>query len=287
MTIAVSYTSPELQVAAKRLSVQLGVAILGDNESLLNNDNLDNSDTRKFILELTPQRLQLKMHGAQKLNPIYVDFLHGKAAHRRLYGGGKGQLIAKACAIKSAYRPIVIDATAGLGRDAFTLACLGCKVLMLERSPIIAALLEDGLQRLRQDQELAQTIDLQLKIVDALDYLKLLEGGSVLSEGEDGSDNEDPFAFSDVIFIDPMYPARQQTALAKKEMRILAELLGQDQDIQPLLQVAKKCAKKRVVIKRPRLLPQIVEEKPDIVYQGRSTRFDVYQTSIYKAENDL
>ncbi len=64
-------------------------------------------------------------------------------AHRRKFGGGRGEAVAKAVGIKGDYLPDV-DATAGLGRDAFVLASVGCRVRMLERNPVVAALLDDG-----------------------------------------------------------------------------------------------------------------------------------------------
>jgi hypothetical protein len=54
-------------------------------------------------------------------------------AHRRKFGGGRGEAVAKAVGIKGDYLPDVVDATAGLGRDAFVLASVGCRVRMLER----------------------------------------------------------------------------------------------------------------------------------------------------------
>ena len=88
--------------------------------------------------------------------PLKVDFTAGKVAHRRQFGGGRGQLVAKACGLSGGITPSVVDATAGLGRDAFVLASLGAEVLMIERVPAIAALLEDGLTRARQHPETAE-----------------------------------------------------------------------------------------------------------------------------------
>ncbi len=59
--------------------------------------------------------------------PLSVDFVAGKAAHRRRFGGGRGQLVAKACGLSKGVTPCIVDATAGLGRDAFVLASLGAR----------------------------------------------------------------------------------------------------------------------------------------------------------------
>ncbi|HAD42901.1 MAG TPA: 16S rRNA (guanine(1516)-N(2))-methyltransferase, partial [Plesiomonas shigelloides] len=79
-----------------------------------------------------------------KLGAICVDFVGGTMAHRRRFGGGRGEAVAKAVGIKKGYLPDVVDATAGLGRDAFVLASIGCRVRLLERHPVVAALLDGG-----------------------------------------------------------------------------------------------------------------------------------------------
>ena len=72
-----------------------------------------------------------------KLGDVFVDFVAGAMAHRRKFGGGRGEAIAKAVGIKGAELPSVIDATAGLGRDAFVLASIGCQVRLVERHPVV------------------------------------------------------------------------------------------------------------------------------------------------------
>lgn len=203
-----------------------------------------------YELVFTDERLELRKLTTARQKPLYVDFLHGKLAHRRKYGGGKSQLIAKAVGAKKGLK--ILDATAGLGEDAFVLACLECEMTLLERSPIIAALLEDGLRR--------ANMDMKLIVADAIFYmLNLLEKMR-----------------PDVVYLDPMYPERTKPALGKKEMRILREIVGEDLDATELLQAALKVARKRVVVKRPRLAHQIPGPKPDLVFKGKSSRFDVY-----------
>ncbi|MGL4755264.1 MAG: class I SAM-dependent methyltransferase, partial [Aeromonadaceae bacterium] len=107
-----------------------------------------------FALVYTAERLELRKLDEPALGAVYVDFVGGAVAHRRKFGGGRGQSIAKAVGLKSGANPSVVDATAGLGRDAFVLASLGCRVLMLERSPVVAALLQDGLVRGYADAEI-------------------------------------------------------------------------------------------------------------------------------------
>jgi 16S rRNA (guanine1516-N2)-methyltransferase len=201
-------------------------------------------------LVFTGERLELRELTKARQKPLYVDFLHGKLEHRRKYGGGKNQLIAKAVGAKKGLR--ILDATAGLGEDAFVLACLGCEMTLLERSPIIAALLEDGLKW--------ANMDIKLIVADAISYMLNLP------------EKMRP----DVVYLDPMYPARTKSALGKKEMRILREIVGEDLDAAELLQAALRAARKRVVVKRPKLAAHIPGPNPNLIFKGKSSRFDVY-----------
>lgn len=219
----------------------------------------------KYTLITINNRLSLQLDNDKSFSPIYVDFLEGPLAHRKKYGGGKNQLIAKAVGIKPKQKLSVLDATAGLGRDAFVLATLGCDVVMCERSPIIFALLEDGLKRAKKEKWFSQ-LSLKLIHVDAIEYLQAIV---------------DTFSHAhipDIIYIDPMFPERVKSALVKKEMRILREVVGDDLDSEKLLSLALKVAKKRVVVKRAKLAPTLTAQKPDIIYKGKSSRFDVYLT---------
>src|SRR3990167_4864589 len=127
-----------------------------------------------ILLTFVDNRLVLQPTGTKAPHPIYVDFLAGKLAHRRQFGGGRGQLIAKAVGLPIKKHLAIIDATAGLGSDAFVLATLGCTVTMVERSPIIAALLKDGMERAQQ-ADWFRALSLTLVIDDALHYLSQLK----------------------------------------------------------------------------------------------------------------
>ncbi len=246
--LAIAASDPSLLPQADLLSQQLGVPVA----------SLDSYEY-SYLLVCTPEQLELRKNEPQAPNPIYIDFVEGAMGHRIKYGGGKGQLIAKAVGLNKMKNPSVLDVTAGLGRDAFVLANLGCCVLMLERSPIVAALLEDGLQRAREVEELAR-LDLKMKRVDALDYMQSLSEGS----------------YPDVIYIDPMFPESKKTALVKKEMRFLRDVVGDDMDAVTLLETALMKAKRRVVVKRSQHAPAIDGAEPSLVFSGKSSRFDVY-----------
>lgn len=220
-----------------------------------------------FALQLGEQGLQLLQLGPDSPGPVRVDFLEGAAAHRRQFGGGSGQMIAKAVGVQPGVRPQVLDATAGLGRDAFVLATLGCEMQLIERQPLIAALLEDGLARAARDLEVAPIVArMQLHQGNAIDLMGAWQG-------------EAP----QVIYLDPMFPHRDKSALVKKEMRLFRPLVGDDMDAPALLQAALALASHRVVVKRPRKAPIIDGAKPSYSLEGKSSRYDIYPLKSLKA----
>jgi len=215
-----------------------------------------------LALALGPERLELRQLGDKAPGAVFVDFVNGTMGHRRRFGGGRGQLVAKAVGIKKGVIPDVIDATAGLGRDAFILAMLGCEVRMIERSPIVAALLQDGLDRGLRDEEV-EAVARRMTLIVGNAALKLAELAEQVRP--------------DVVYVDPMHPGRDKSSAAvKKEMKLFRQLVGADQDAAELLSAALAVAKKRVVVKRPRKAEAIEGPTPSLVYEGKSTRFDVY-----------
>jgi len=218
-----------------------------------------------FYLCLDATGLELCQAGSSAPGPIRVEFATGALGHRRHFGGGRGQPLARAAGIKPGVNPTVWDATAGLGRDGFVLASLGCQVTLCERSPLLAALLADGLRRAALHHELSEWVEQRIRLVhaDARQALSALD------------DNRHP----DVIYLDPMYPAGKTHVLAKKEMRALQQLLGSDQDSHELLEVARRTARRRVVVKRPRRAGWLDEREPDTHIESKKTRYDIYVTA--------
>ena len=213
-----------------------------------------------YWLELGPERLALLTHG--KHGAVYAEFVTGAAKHRREHGGGRGQPVARAIGLKGNNQtPCVVDATAGLGRDALVLASLGCTVTMVERSPVAAALLADALQRAAADADTAAIATrLHLVHADAAQWLRTLP----------------PDVRPDVVYIDPMFPERGKNAAAKKDMQAFQQIIGDDEDSPALLVAAIAAAKNRVVVKRPRHGAAIAGVKPSASIDGQSTRFDLY-----------
>jgi 16S rRNA (guanine1516-N2)-methyltransferase len=243
---------------AKALAERLAVPLL---QNLLPAD----MTAPEFVLMFDLQGVSLQQTGRKAPGPIRAEFVEGSVDHRRKFGGGKGQMIAKAVGVKAGVYPRVLDATAGLGKDAFVLATLGCAVQMLERSPKVHALLSDGLARAQEacldDPELAQILArMALLSVDSQEYLQQVDESSR----------------PDVIYLDPMFPDRQKTADVKKEMAAFHHLVGKDDDADDLLDKALACVNYRVVVKRPRKAPFLAGRAPSYQLEGKSSRYDIY-----------
>jgi len=222
-----------------------------------------------FLLEFSAVGVRLLDLRGKKPVAIKVDFTAGTATHRMKYGGGKSQAIAKAVGVTAKNRPRVLDACAGLGQDAFVLASLGCEVLMLERSPVVYALLEDGLMRARSFVEQNQDEEYQ-QLTATLMRMVLQRGDSLVCLRNMESDS------ANVVYLDPMFPERKKSAQVKKEMLAFQELIGKDQDSDLLLEYALDVAENRVVVKRPNFAPRLAEREPSYQLKGKSSRFDIY-----------
>ena len=195
---------------------------------------------------------------------IHIDFISGELAHRQLYGGGRGQSIAKAIGLKQGKAPpSVIDATAGLAKDAFVLATLGCPIILLERSTVIVELINDALTRAKEDNNFSTILNTGFNLIhkSSIEYLKNL------------------ISLPDVIYLDPMYPQRKKSASVKKSMQILQKLLNKDEDSSDLLELALLKAKKRVVVKRPKGAAILSRIKPSYEVSSKNTRYDIYLTN--------
>lgn len=216
-----------------------------------------------LALVLTDEHLELRDLRHTPISALYIDFVNGALGYRRQHGGGRRQPLAKAIGLRPGTNPTVLDATAGLGRDAFVLACLGCDVMMTERSPIVAALLRDGLLRAARASETADIVQrLQLIEADAAVFLR-------------SCNRESP---PDVVYLDPMYPERKKSALVKKEMQFLHTIVGADTDSTELLETALAHARRRVVVKRPSSAPSLEGPKPQLCIESKNTRYDIYLT---------
>ncbi len=234
---------------ADELANQLGLAVTGVTES------------SQFDAVFAPsdRGLELRWLGPDgRLTPLRVDFADPPTRPRAT--AGRRSLLARAIGCHRGVREVV-DATAGLGRDAFSLACLGCHVVLIERSPLLVPLLADALQRLRCTTP-ALADQLQLVPTDAASYL----GDAALRSRPE------------VVYLDPMFPDHGRRALPKLELQVLRALLGSadaESTQRDLLGLARRVATRRVVVKR-RNRNAPLGDRPNASVAGTQMRFDIY-----------
>ncbi len=192
-------------------------------------------------------------------------------------GGGRSQPLARAVGVSGGDGgPLrVIDATAGLGGDAFRLACFGCHVTAIERSPIVAAMLEDAVERASRIPQLADILErFEIHCGDARQLLTT-RNAPVAPDVEGSSCNVHD---CDVVYLDPMFPARRKASAAvRKEMTLFRQLVGEDPDSDDLFDAARKVARKRVVVKRLPEAPTL-GGKCDFTIASKLVRYDVYMS---------
>lgn len=267
---------PTLKAQAQFLADQFSIPIIDGShlaiakpreiEGFVRSIVKPNHSEARFVFILSDLGLSLSQITDDNLLSIRADFYSPTVNYRRQEGGGKGQMIARAIGLNSSTAPHVLDATAGLGGDAFVLASLGCPVTMVERVPEVHALLADGLRVAcawgsAKDQSLIAILKrMTLVESDAAEYMQALE------------DSRKP----EVVYLDPMFPLRTKSAQVKKEMHVFHQLISKDVDADLLLQIAQECAQKRVVVKRPRIAPFLAGLEPNYTLKGRSNRYDIY-----------
>ncbi len=224
------------------------------------------SENSELSLQLDDSGLSLLRPGDKSLGALKIDFNDGALTWRRNHGGGTGQAVAKAVGLKQKKNLSILDATAGTGTDAFVLAALGCHVTLLERHPIVAALLEDALLR----------ASLEPEVYAITEHMELHQGSSLSF-----MDNLPENCF-DVVYLDPMFPHSGKKAQVKKSMQYFRDMVGKDEDADALLAPALKLASYRVVVKRPRKSPFLNQQKPSFSQEGKANRFDIYVNKSMK-----
>ena len=176
--------------------------------------------------------------------------------HRR--HGGQNELLGRAVGVKNDRHPIVFDATGGLGRDAFVLADLGCRVTLCEQTPALAWLLQDAI--------LCAQVSRHEAVRDAAGRMTVHAGNSEAQS----------LGAATVIYIDPMFPERKKAAAVKKEAMMLQYLSASNDGGESLMNWASQQAVDRIVVKRPVKAPVLGERKASFSLSGKSVRFDVF-----------
>lgn len=173
------------------------------------------------------------------------------------------ELLIKASKLKSKPGDILtaLDATAGLGEDSLLLAAYGYKVTMFERDPVIGLLLFDALRRAGGIPALKEISSrMELRFENSIEFMNHMEKTSKTSP--------------DIILLDPMFPERKKSGLIKKKFQVLHSLEKPCDDEKELLEAARHCHPKRIIIKRPAKGPYLAGEKPSYFIKGDAIRYD-------------
>ncbi|MCP3673116.1 MAG: class I SAM-dependent methyltransferase [Gammaproteobacteria bacterium] len=239
---------------SKALAEKLSLPIIDSNQA---------SDY-EFAILYEADTLKLIHQTDKKMGAVYVDFSKGKSAYRHKHKG-KGKLpLSRACGIKQSNRPTIIDATAGLGQDAFVLAGLGCQVLCIEQNPVLSELLADGLARANEGEGWLREIANNIQLINS-------QAEIVLATKK-----------ADVIYLDPMYPHDQNRKHAKvnKGMQLFRAFPGTSSNESELLKSAIAAATDSVVVKRPCWALPLADQRPNYKVPGKTHRYDVYKIGL-------
>lgn len=230
--VAVAYVDESSRLKAQALALELGL-------------NIDLQAPIRLLYQ--GEKLVLDMPSFKQLSP---DFSH-KIVLKNLKAG-RNQAIVKACRPGPGVH--IMDVTAGWGKDAAILASFGAHVTLIERHPVMAALLQNSLAL--KDTESNSPLAISLIKADAMHYLSSLEH------------------WPDIIYMDPMHPERIKSALVKKKMQALQQLIGSDEDALALLTQAQQHVIKKVVVKWPSHLPPL--KPPNASFKGKTIRYDCF-----------
>lgn len=177
------------------------------------------------------------------------------------------ELLVKAARVKGVEHPWAIDATAGFGEDSLLLAAAGFTVDLYEQDCVIAALLQDALDRAAEDQALADAVA-RMRLHAGEDSIAgLHQTVASIEQGE--------LAAPDVVYLDPMFPERTKSAAVKKKFQLLHHLEQPCADEETLVQAALAVHPRKVVIKRPVKGPLLAGVKPSYQLAGKAVRYDV------------
>jgi 16S rRNA (guanine1516-N2)-methyltransferase len=193
--------------------------------------------------------------------PYFVDFTSANWRDRIAKGLPRNHIFRRALGVQKGRTARICDATAGFGQDAMMAYSMGCEVVAIERSELVAKVLMDGLVRASRKGLL---VNERFKVVQA----DAVEWFAELNEA----------ARPDVVYLDPMFDKPKKKSKSPKEMQLLQELLGVPPSLveeESLFRAAMKAARDRVVVKRP-LKARALTPDPSHSFMGKSVRFDVY-----------
>lgn len=181
--------------------------------------------------------------------------------HRISDGRLQHEMLVHIAKTKDAH-PVAADATAGMGEDAFLLAACGYEVTLYEQNPVIAALLKDALRRARKHPVLGEIAG----------RMHLVEGNSIELLPQQ-------LPKPDLIYLDPMFPARKKSGLINKKLQLLQKLEQPCMEEDALLEMAMQMRPHKIIVKRPLKGACLAGREPGYTVKGKAIRYDCFVLS--------
>lgn len=231
-------------------------------------------DPNNFYLAIVEN---LEFHNNKQY--LYVDYINNLIASKKCYQFNYQDALVKAMGLhKLKDHPAtinILDGTAGFTLDAYALMQLNDKInlTLLESSPIIYSLVNDGFSRLKRsnnNKHQALSTRWQLYHSSFIDYLT-----------DNTAVGETKF---DIIYLDPMFEKQQKNGVLyvkskpKKNMQLLQDLCSNPNTVEELLNTALKFATNRVVLKRNIKQEKLFEKQINYSVASKQIRYDVYLT---------
>ncbi|MAG33551.1 MAG: 16S rRNA methyltransferase [Deltaproteobacteria bacterium] len=247
-------------VHAPRIPGVVGVEVAGF-EALLADLGIavchEPASEKMFVLGVRDGALDLRPPGEAGRPGIRADFPPDRG-HRsaRRHTSGAANLLVRAFGRRV---DRIFDLTAGLGADAYRLAGAGYRVQAVERHPAVFALLASGWARACEQGAVPAEVASRLEFVsgEAESALRKLAGADL------------------GVYLDPMYPPpRRRSALPKREIQVLRQLVGLQDGVDRLIDLARARAA-RVVVKRPHHAEPLASGV-SFELESKLVRFDVY-----------
>lgn len=245
VSMKIAVADPEVLDEAREISDHLGALLVTDEDREIGDERYLRLDRNGLAL----------VQGNMELRGDFREMLP------RITGGHlQHEKLLRAIRFREEIpEPLAVDATAGLGEDSFILAAGGFTVVMCEYNPIIAALLKDALYRAQKDPDIGEIAR----------RMKLIEGNSV--EIFSRLDRE-----IDIIYLDPMFPAKKKSGISTKKLQLFQKLETPCADEKELLDAAFSADPRRIVVKRPIKGAPLAGKKAGYSIDCRNVRYDCY-----------
>ena len=268
--VAQAAQNPDVLTNAHQLAQHLGIEL--HQQAFSSNRQIQVDEPNLVIKPLNYSpffELDLLMRSAQgQVTRLNLNYDQGALRYKIDRHRAQHQTLIRALNIKAGEPALIIDACTGFGRDALSIAASGAEVIMLENNPVVAALTANALQRAQFNPQLDESMRqlfarMRLIEADSLDYLQHLP---------------QPV---NAIYLDPMFVQKNQQAQVKKQsqfLRALDRLSNEEREIErlKLLDVALLAPTQRVVLKRPRYLPETQTPRVSGTIEGKTTRFEIF-----------